>query len=184
MILIVVAEPLVLLLYTEKWIDAVPYFQILCTAGLAVSLQGTANNALAAIGKSKELFTWTIVKRSLTILLCIFGIIARGMNGLLWMCVVGAWLVYFINSYLVSRYIGYSFRNQILDILPSITLALFTGLLVSYLDNYLSFGIYINACIQVLLCIVVYFFVSKVLKLSSYQYVRDLALKLFSHFHM
>ena len=73
-LMIVVAKPLILLVYGENWLDCVPYFQILCTAGLAVCLQGSANNSIVAIGKSSVFFKWTIVKRSVTIILCVVGI--------------------------------------------------------------------------------------------------------------
>lgn len=159
MILIVVAKPLIILLYSDKWIDCVPYFQILCIAGLAVCLQGSANNVIAAIGKSKVVLTWTIVKRSMTIILCLIGILVAGMDGLLWSCVLGSWSVYFINAYLVDKHVGYSFWKQIWLIVPSSFIAISIGLLVYYIGTLLSFGMYTTALIQVALCIILYFMI-------------------------
>ncbi|MEE1001004.1 MAG: lipopolysaccharide biosynthesis protein [Bacteroidales bacterium] len=176
MILIVVAEPLIILLYSDKWIDCVPYFQILCIAGLAVCLQGSANNVIAAIGKSKVLLTWTIVKRSMTIILCLIGILVAGMDGLLWSCVLGAWCVYFINAYLVDKHVGYSFWKQIGLIMPSSIIAISIGLVVYYIGTLLSFGMYTTALIQVALCIILYFMISYMFKLQAFEYVYNVVL--------
>lgn len=173
MIMIVVAKPLIIFLYSSKWVDCVPYFQILCTAGLAVCLQGSANNAIAAIGKSKVFFVWTIIKRFLTIILCVIGITIGGMYGLLWACVAGAWSVYFINAYLVSKHIGYAFHKQLLDILPFILISIIIGIAVYYLGSLLPWNLFVVAILELILCIALYLLVSKAFKIDAYHYLLD-----------
>lgn len=181
MILIVVARPLIILLYSAKWVDCVPYFQILCVAGLAVCLQGSANNSIAAIGKSKVFFLWTIIKRSLTIVLCVVGIFVGGINGLLWGCVAGAWAVYFINAYLVHRYVGYDFLKQVLDILPSMLLAVVIGVLAYYMGTLLSMNMYILALLQTIFCAVAYLGASWLMQLDAFRYLIEVAMKRFKN---
>ena len=177
MILIVIAKPLIILLYSAKWVGCVPYFQILCVAGLAVCLQGSSNNSIAAIGKSNVFFVWTIVKRSLTIVLCFVGIIVGGINGLLWSCVAGAWAVYFINGYLVHRYVGYVFFKQVLDILPSMLLAVAIGVLAYYLGVLLSMNMYITALFQAVFCAVGYLGVSWLFHFDAFSYILEVVNK-------
>lgn len=174
MIMIVVAKPLIVLLFSEKWIDCVPYFQILCTAGLAVCLQGSANNAIAAIGKSLVLMKWTIVKRSLTIVFCAFGILVAGMKGLLWACVLGAWAVYFINAFLVERHIGYSFVNQIFDILPFILLSTVIGLFSHYIGGVLPFNMYLVAICQIVIASLLYILLSWAFRFDCFKYLIEI----------
>jgi O-antigen/teichoic acid export membrane protein len=171
MILVVIAEPLIILLYSEKWIDCVPFFRILCTAGLAVCLQGSANNSIAAIGRGKEFFGWTLIKRSLTIIICIAGILLAGMPGLLWGCVIGAWVVYFINGYLVDKYVGYPFFKQLLDILPSLLLAVSVGVLAFYLGGLLPVSMYFRATIQVVFCVIIYVLLSLIFRIDAFMYL-------------
>ena len=178
MVLIVIAEPLIILLYSDKWIDCVPYFQILCSAGLAVCLQGSANNAIAAIGKSKVLFAWTIVKRSLTIVLCVVGILIAGMKGLLWSCVIGAWSVYFINAYLVSKHVGYGFFQQIWDILPSIIVSVIIGIVAYWIGVVLPLNTYIIAIIQVFFCTGLYLFITWLFRFDALTYLYHSTVKL------
>lgn len=179
MILIVIAKPLIILLYSAKWEGCVPYFQILCAAGLAVCLQGSANNSIAAIGKSNVFFVWTIIKRSLTIVLCVVGIFVGGINGLLWSCVAGAWAVYFINAYLVHRYVGYDFLKQVLDILPSMLLAAIIGALAYYFGTLSSMNMYITALLQAVFCAVCYLGVSWFLHFDAFRYLVEVVLKRF-----
>lgn len=174
MVMIVVAKPLIILLYSAKWVDCVPYFQILCTAGLAVCLQGSANNAIAAVGKSKVFFTWTIIKRTLTIVLCVIGILVGGMYGLLWSCVAGAWSVYLINAYLVSKHVGYAFKRQILDILPFILMACVIGVGVYLLGSLLPWHMYLVALVESVLCVLLYWLAARIFHIEAYSYLKDL----------
>lgn len=176
-LMIVIAKPVIILLYSAKWIDCVPYFQILCTAGLAVCLQGSANNSIAAIGKSNIFFKWTIIKRTLTIVLCVAGIILWGMKGLLWSCVLGAWSVYFINAFLVERHVGYSFWNQLMDILPFAVMSAAIGILVYWIGAQLSLHMYVVAAIQVLLFGIIYLLMSYVFKIDAFNYIKSFVFK-------
>ena len=117
-ILLLVAKPLFVLLYSDKWIACVPYFQILCIAGLASCLQSVNLQTISAIGKSRTMFVWTIIKRSIGLLFIIGGLLLSGINGLLWGSVLNCWFSYFVNISLVSKHIGYKWWLQIKDLAP------------------------------------------------------------------
>lgn len=168
---IVIAHPLILLIFGKQWLNCVPYFQILCTAGLAVCLQGAANNSISAIGKSKVLFKWTIIKRSITIVLCFMGIFVGGMYGMLWACVLGAWLVYIVNAYLVEKHIGYSLFNQIKDIMPFILLATIDAVVIYYLGNTIELSVFIKTVVQSILFALIYVIGSYVLHFDELKYI-------------
>ncbi len=179
MVMIVVAKPLIILLYSAKWLEFVPYFQILCTAGLAVCLQGSANNAIAALGKSNVFFAWTILKRSLTIVFCVVGILLFGIYGLLWSSVAGAWMVYFVNAYLVHRHVGYSFINQVLDILPSLLLAVIIGVIAYYVGTLFDINMYLKAFLQASFCTITYLFASWLFRIDAFSYLFEMIKKRF-----
>ena len=120
--LIMVAKPLIVFLFTEKWIDCVPYFRILCLSGIAVTFQGVSYNSIAAIGKSWLLFKWNLVKRIFAMTLIFVGL-KWGVYGILWAMVVGTYVISFINMYLVSSQIGYNLGKQFRDIIPIVLIA-------------------------------------------------------------
>ncbi len=152
-ILLLIAKPLFVLLYSDKWIECVPYFQILCIAGLASSLQSVNLQTISAIGKSRTMFVWTIIKRSVGLLFIIGGLLISGITGLLWGSVLNCWFSYFVNIRLVSKHIGYKWWQQIKDLAPIFfassliaTICYFCGLAAGvqmFKDGILKLGLYI-----------------------------------------
>lgn len=174
LILVLIAEPLIGLLYGEKWLPSVPYFQIICIGGIAVCLQGVTYLAVASIGKSKELFLWTIIKRGLGMILLIAGMVLFGMNGLLWGFVLSCWSVIFINAYLVSKYIKYGLWQQIKDVLPIILISSMVFIITLVIANKLTLGGYMYIVLVLLIYISMYLLLSSVVKLQAYSFIKEI----------
>lgn len=167
-LLILVAEPVFVLLYSDRWLPSVPYFQILCFMGLAVCLQAINLQAITAIGKSKTAFSWTLIKRAVALVLLIVGLWLGGVYGLLIGSVLGSWFLYFVNAYLVSKHIGYKMRQQMLDLLPIMLLSIL-AFAIGWLPNLLDLGLYVNGILKAILFIAIYWGVSRFAKMSSYK---------------
>ena len=172
--LMILAKPLFIILYSERWLPSVPYFQILALAGFAVCLQSVNLQAIAAIGKSKAMFTWTMVKRVIGIALIVGGLVVEGINGLLWGMVISAWFNYAINSWLVSKHIGYSIRQQIKDMLPIILLAIVSFVPASLVLIFANVNLYVDSFISFLVFIIIYILVSVICKLEAYTYCKSI----------
>lgn len=182
-LLIVIAKPLFVLLYSEKWLPSVPYFQVLCLAGVAGCLQFANNQAIAAIGKSREMFLWTLVKRSVGIGLIVGGLALFEMPGLLVGTVLQVWFMYVVNIYLVSKHIGYKWQQQIKDLLPILLLTL-SAFGLSFLTNHLlGFNMYVNGIISIIVFVVVYYIGSKLFKFEELSMVKQIASRLISKFN-
>ena len=104
-ILLLLAKPIFVLLYSERWLASIPYFQVLCVAGMGVSLTAVNTQAIAAIGKSKVMFVWTLVKRGIGIAMIVGGLFLFGMKGLLAAVVFSNWFSYFVN---MDRFVAQS----------------------------------------------------------------------------
>lgn len=177
-LLIVLAKPVFVILYSEKWLPSVPYFQILCLAGVAGCLQFANNQAIAAIGKSKAMFLWTLVKRIVGIGLIAGGLALFKMQGLLVGTVLSVWFMYLINIYLVSKHIGYSWIQQLKDLAPTLFLSL-TAFGISFLaNNALWFNMYVDAIIALVVFIAIYYIGSKMFKFEELLTVQQMASKL------
>lgn len=169
-LLLLLAKPIFVLLYSDRWLPSVFYFQVLCIAGLAACLQAVNNQAIAAIGKSKTMLNWTIIKRGIAIVMTVGGLYIFKLNGLLLGMVVSAWVIYIINAWLVSKYIGYKLTKQILDLMPILLLAVAATAVSCMLSNAVKWGLYPDALLKLLTYIVVYWGCSKLLSLKSYNY--------------
>ena len=173
LLLILLARPIFLLLYGERWMDSVPFFQLLCLSGISICLQNINYYAVAAIGNSKVLFKWTFIKRTVGLFLVVGGLWLFGIYGLLIGTVLSAWLIYAINASLASKYVGYGFGEQMRDLLPILFCSII-AFLVAYFTVLLNINsIYIIGVIRFALFIFVYFLLAHLFKLESYDTAKD-----------
>ncbi|MGX8712792.1 MAG: lipopolysaccharide biosynthesis protein [bacterium] len=168
-ILLLCAKPLFILLYSERWVDSVPYFQVLCIAGLAYSLQSVNYQSVAAIGKSKTMFVWTFVKRAVGILFVVAGLLLDGMRGLLVGMVLNAWFSYFINIWLVSKHIGYRWQRQLLDILPVLLASSVAAAITYAVGAFCSLSLYVDGLLELVLFVALYAGWSLLFRPEAYQ---------------
>ena len=173
-LLMLLAKPIFVLLYSERWINSVPYFQILCLAGIAICLQGVNFTAVAAVGKSRIMFRWTIIKRGIGLCLIVGGLAVCGMRGLLIGMVVSAWFIYFVNAYLCDKYIGYKMLEQMRDFIPILAISILAIVISWFLSYFLSeFNIYFIAIIQFVTFVFIYWGGSVLFKMESYRYFKE-----------
>lgn len=169
-VLLLCAKPIFVLLYSDRWLDSVPYFQVLCIAGLAYSLQSVNNQPIAAVGKSRAMFWWTIIKRVVGIFFVVVGLMLYGMKGLLMGMVLNTWFSYFVNISLVSRYIGYKWWNQLRDILPVLFASATAAGIGYWVGETAELSLYLDGIIKLLICLCFYGLWSVLFKPEAYKY--------------
>lgn len=130
LLLIVVAKPLFIFLFSEKWINSVLYFQILCLAGLVCCLQSVNYQVVAAIGKSRILFFWNFIKRGIGLVFMVIGLI-WGVEGLLFGMVLSSYFTYIVNAQIAVQATDYTVIQQIKDFFPNLLKA-FISAIVAY----------------------------------------------------
>ena len=178
-LLILIAKPVFVLLYSERWLASVPYFQVLCLVGLSDCLQAVNTQTIAAIGKSRIMFRWTLIKRTVGMSFMIGGLFWFGMKGFLIGIIIYNWFCYFVNIGLVSKYIGYKWSQQLLDLLP-MTLVSIVAFSASFgIGKLLNFGFYSDGAVKLLVFIVVYLGWSLLFKPESYKYTLSIIPKKF-----
>lgn len=137
MLMGVLAEPLFRFLLTEKWLPAVPYFQILCVSGLLYPLHSYNLNILSVKGRSDLFLRLEILKKVLlTIILA--ASFSFGIYGLLWGQVLFSFAAFFINTHYSGKFLNYSSWEQLRDILPPIILSISMGVVVYLIDTGVS----------------------------------------------
>lgn len=169
-ILLLCAKPIFVLLYSDRWLQSVPYFQVLCIAGLAGCLQAVNLQAISAIGKSKTMFVWTVLKRTVGIGAVVFGLMFFGMKGLLVGVVINYWFSYFVNISLVSKHVGFKFWRQIGDLLPVAIVSLIAALLSYGVGYLLKLSMYPDGLVKAIVYAIVYLGWSFIFKPEAYTY--------------
>lgn len=132
----VVAEPLFRFLFTDKWLPAVPYFQVMCLGGILYPIHSYNLSILTVKGRSDLFLKLEIIKKvMITIIIAIS--IQFGIMGLIWGQLVTSILAFGINTHYSGKFLKYNTLEQTLDILPIILLAFLVGACVWLTDNYL-----------------------------------------------
>lgn len=133
---VVYAEPFIRFLLTEKWLPAVPYFQILALAGIMYPINFYNTNILKVKGRSDLHMRLQIIKKSYAII-SVLCIIPYGIMALLYFQLVSSIIDFFINTFYSGRMINYPVSEQLADILPVIGLSALFGGISWLLKNYL-----------------------------------------------
>lgn len=133
----VLAEPLFVLLFTDKWLPGVPYFQILCFAGVLYPLHAYNLNILSVKGRSDLFLRLEVIKKVLlTVILA--ASFSFGIYGLLWGQVLFSCLAFFINTHYSGKFLKYSSWEQLRDIIPILVLSAAMGTLVYFVNDELA----------------------------------------------
>lgn len=179
-LLMVVAEPLISFLLTDKWLPAVPYFQILCISGIWMPLNSYNYNIIKVKGKSGLTLKLQIVKKVFGII-GILLVIPFGIFGLLYFQIVTTLFEYLLDGFFGGRMINYRISEQLKDIMPSISFAVIIGALTWILESFLvkldSFPDYAELLLCGFFYFIVYLGLSYFFKLKAIIDFRLLVLK-------
>ena len=169
-ILILIAKPVFVILYSDRWLESVPYFQVLCFAGLAGCLQAVNFQSISAIGKSKTMFVWTLLKRVVGICAVVVGLLFGGMKGLLIGVVINYWFSYAVNISLVSKHVGYKWNHQILDLFPVAMVSSLAAFFSYLIGNFFNLSMYPDGFLKMVIYVLIYLSWSLLFKPESYAY--------------
>lgn len=165
----VIAEPLILLLLTDKWLAAVPFMQILCAAYALWPIHTANLQAINALGRSDIFLKLEIIKSIVSVVILVItipiGIYAMAM-GVFVSSVIGS----FINSFPNLKLLNYSFLEQWKDISPSLFISLIMGLIV-YMVQWIELNTLLTLCIQIVVGVMLYVGLAKMFKLESFTYL-------------
>lgn len=175
----VLAEPLFRFLFTEKWLPAVPYFQILCMNGILYPIHSYNLQILTVKGRSDLFLKLEVIKKLLVVAVLVISF-RYGINGLLYGGVITSILCFFINTHYSGKFIQYTAWEQTKDLLPIIVLSALVGLIVFVFDYQLQdFFTYdfIRLFLGGLLGISVYALFSFLFQMSSFFELKNIILK-------
>jgi len=165
----VLAEPLFRFLLTEKWLPAVPYFQIILVTGILYPIHAFNLNILNVKGRSDLFLTLEIIKKIMIIIVIAIGI-NYGILGLLYGRIVTSVLAFFINTHYSGKFIDYSAWEQIKDVSSIFILSIITGLIIFIFDYYTKNAIhydFLRLVISSILGFIIYVSLSYTFKLNS-----------------
>ena len=168
-LLIIISKPLFIVLFTDKWNEAIPYFRILCLPGMLLSLHITNLNILKATGRSDLYFFLEIPKKIIGIVSIIIGI-QFGIIGMLYGIVATSYLGLGINAFFSKRVVNYGIREQLIDVLPAYSLSIFVGIVTYFSISYFSINsLFISIITMISLYSILYIGISKLFHFEAVE---------------
>lgn len=174
-LLAVAAEPIIVFLLTEKWIEAAPFMQVFALTYMIMPLHQSNIEVIKALGKGGIILKLDILRKVVelaTLIIALrYGPLAIAIGAF-----IASVISIFINLSPNRKLIGYSYSEQFKDILPTTLITLVTGIAV-YPIHYLELTPFITILIIFTLGAIVYILQSKIFKIDSFEY----AVKLISN---
>lgn len=167
-----IAEPLVVLVLTEKWLPCVPYLQILCINYALVPLQTANLQAIYACGRSDICLKLNIIKKSFGFLMVL--VFARiSVLAMAWAGVASGVFSLLMNSFPNQKLIGYHLMEQLRDIIPCWLLSGAMVILVN-ITGRLPIAVIPKIILMILVGVVSYILLSMVFRVESFIYLWNL----------
>ena len=153
--LIAVAEPMIYVLLTEKWVPAIPYIRIIALEGI-IGVIDSANGlqVLRALGYSGKTLQLEFIKKPLALLI-IFLAIPYGVTVLAWTVPLTALFAMIINTAAAGKVSGYRLWEQVKDCAPAFWMSGVMGICV-YAVSLLGMSHFATLILQIVLGIMIY----------------------------
>lgn len=171
-----VAESLINTLIGNKWEPTIIYLQMLCFIGMMYPLHALNLNMLQIQGRSDLFLKLEVIKKIIAIPTIVIGVFF-GIKIMIVGMMVNTLIAYYLNSYWSGVKIGYSFKQQVKDILPSFFLALTMGVTVYFIGLLLPFSYPIKLIIQIIFGALFVLVISEVTKFRDYIFAKQLVLE-------
>ena len=168
--LICFAKPIIIVLYSEKWVPSVPFFQILCIIGFFNALFHLNRSVLKAIGKTKQLFYSQVLSILLGFLLIVV-VLPYGIFYVVGVVAFNQILSYVIVSVMSGRRIGYSIFNQMKDTFMNLFAAVVSGLGTMFISSDIHWHAFVLVVVMLMIFVAIYLSVHMALHSSSSRIV-------------
>jgi O-antigen/teichoic acid export membrane protein len=164
-----IAEPLIELLLTDKWLPCVPYLQIYCLNMAFYPVHSCNLQAINAVGRSDMFLKLEVIKKTYGVVALIIAVfcfnspIAIAMTG-----VITTFISCFVNASPNKKLIGYSYFEQMRDILPSFIVSVV--MLVAVLGvGTLELATIWKLVLQIFAGVIVYVGISALFRLAPFK---------------
>ena len=161
------ANPIINILLTDKWIGVVLLLQILCLDWMFDHITSINLNLLWVKGRSDLSLKLEFIKKTIAIII-LFLSIPWGVEGMCWGRVFYSLIATYLNTTYTKKLISLSFSQQIKDITPSLVLAFLMGGCIYCLNSFIPSFILQLIC-GFILGVIFYLSLAYLFKIQSFN---------------
>lgn len=120
-----VAEPLIELVLTEKWLPCVPYMQIYCLAMAFLPIHAGCLQGINAVGRSDLFLRMSLIKTGCSLVALVTAVVLFDSPIVIAQITIFTTLIScVVNAVPCKELIGYGYREQAADLWPAVLLSL------------------------------------------------------------
>lgn len=175
--LCVLAKPVIILIFSERWLLCVPFMQIACIQYALEPVQTANLQAVKALGKGRTMLIMEILKKGFG-LVTLIAVMNQGVMWIAWTGMVVTFFATLVNTTPNRKYLDYTIKEQLQDLLPSIVLSVIMGAVVFLVGCVLPLPTLVLLPVQVITGVITYIGLSAVCRLSTFQYVLETGKKI------
>lgn len=163
-----VAEPLVKVLLTDKWLPCVPFLQLACISYAIYPIQTANLTGINALGRSDVFLKLEIIKKTITILNILITI-PLGIYAMAIGQVISAFIASFINAFPNRKLMNYTYFEQWKDLMPSFLCSIVMAFCVWSL-HFIQIPSIVLLLLQIVVGIIIYILLCKIFKIETFSY--------------
>lgn len=175
-LLFVLAEPLIVILFSDKWLPAVDYFKVIAFSSYVYPLTILFNGVLLGTGNSGPQLKLELIKKGLGVSGLIIGFFF-GLNGYLWSLVISATIGVFFSFNFVKKAIDFNVIKSIYNLYIYAIPMLLSVWVITFVNQFLN-GYFFVISIDIIIYIIMFSLINILLKTTGFDIIRRNILKL------
>jgi len=173
----ILAEPIFKLIFNEKWLESIPYFQWLCVLAVFQPLYNFNINIANIKGRSDLFLKLQLIRRGMILIGILIVIFYKNIQLLLAIQAILSILTYILFSLVSGRLINYSLKEQVIDLLPTLILCFFLGVGLYFMDIFLIIkSLILRLTLDLTIIGILYLGLSSMFNLSAFKDMHQLIL--------
>lgn len=172
----ILAKPITVLLFSEKWLPSVPILQLLCIISFSYPISVVLVGAILAKGKSGLFLKLDIYKKFFGLISMFVGLYF-GFYAFIIGMIVGTLISVFINIKFVSKEFGFRLSRYFVIMYPSVLLSLIMGVFLFLIQMMLPDENILQVLVLSMTGLVIYFGIASIFKINDFVFLRQMLIE-------
>lgn len=164
--LAIIAEPLIKIILTEKWLAAVPYLHIFCIVYVFQPITKANQQVIKALGRSDIFFKLEVLKKAIGLITLIL-VLKKGVMAIAIGFAITSIISSIIDMYVGGKMISYKMIDQLKAIFPSLVSSIIMGVILQIIGIFVTSSL-LCMLVQICLGFIIYIITSIFLKNEGY----------------
>ena len=171
-LLLVIAEPLILIIWTSKWEGSIILFQLLCISASFGIISQLGLTIMQLRNRTDLTLKLEFFKKPVTLILLIiampFGLFYITLSG-----AIASMYCCLVNMYATKKLLGYTYKEQFWDFLPYLLISLISAF-VCFIIKDITDNIYMSLSLRIIVFISCYCVLAFLLKLQGMRDIKSM----------